>query len=191
MRGRLIWVGLGWIAAAGCTPLTARQAGMREAGWRPPATPEAEVAVQELEAATHDLPEVPRAVVSEALAQIGAPRAGQDCSSFVARVYANAGVELPRTVREQLQCGEPVGWADLEPGDLVFFAFARRPADHVGIYAGQGRIVHVSSSAQSVQVAPLDRAPFAAARVAARRLVGARHDLEAPGAPSRGTGGRS
>lgn len=195
MRGRLGWVGLGLFAtlsaAAGCTPLTGRQARLHEDGWRPPATPAAEVEVQELETAARDLPEVPRLAVSEALAQIGAPRAGLDCSSFVARVYASAGVQLPRTVREQIQVGTPVAWADLEPGDLVFFAFSRRPADHVGIYAGSGRIVHVSSSAQSVQVAALDRAPFAAARVTARRPQEAQQELGAHGVPSRRAGGRS
>jgi cell wall-associated NlpC family hydrolase len=156
-------------AAAGCAPVTARQARLHEEGWKPPATQQAEANVRDLADATTGLPEVPRRAVSEALALIGAPRSDLDCSSFVARAYAAAGIDLPRTVREQMQVGDPVAASALQPGDLVFFAFRRRPADHVGIYAGNGQVVHVSSSAHSVQLASLDAAPFASAWVAARR----------------------
>jgi cell wall-associated NlpC family hydrolase len=69
-----------------------------------------------------------------------------------------------------------VAAGDLLPGDLVFFAFERRPADHVGIYAGQGCGVHVASSARRVQVADLGAAAFVRAGAGARRLLPAADD---------------
>jgi cell wall-associated NlpC family hydrolase len=74
-------------------------------------------------------------------------------------------------VREQWASGAPVADADLQPGDLVFFAFAHRPVDHVGLYVGRGQIVHVSSSQRCVSLVELGSAPFDAARVGARRPV--------------------
>jgi peptidoglycan DL-endopeptidase CwlO len=70
-----------------------------------------------------------------------------DCSSFVQYVYSNFGVRLPRSSRSQAQVGTSVAANQLQPGDLMFFytpgRFAsNRIVGHVGIYAGNGKILH-------------------------------------------------
>ncbi len=165
------------VFGAGCTAITAREAERRSAGWRPlPATETA--AVGELERDVSGLPEPQRTAVAAALGLLGTSEHKLDCSGLARRAYAAAGVELPRTVREQIEVGEPVPPQDLQPGDLVFFAFNHRAADHVGLYAGRGMMVHVSRSAGCVQLASLRSPSLAAAQVAARR----------PGEPRRTAG---
>src|SRR5262245_17408858 len=140
------WIVVGALALAGCTPVTGRNTQRWESGQWSLADSTASVAsVPELVEHSKALPGTQRSVVENALAAIDAVDPGLDCSSFVQRVYAVAGVPVPRTVREQLAAGTPVTGEPLRPGDLVFFAFSRRPADHVGIYTGRGRIVHVSA----------------------------------------------
>jgi len=127
--------------------------------------------LQDLALAATGLREPRRGIVEVALAMIGAPSKGIDCSSFSQQVYATSGERLPRTVSEQLASGSPVKTGDLLPGDLVFFAFEKRPADHVGIYAGDGAFVHVSSAANGVRVESLRKSVFSKALVASRRYV--------------------
>ncbi|WP_337844899.1 peptidoglycan endopeptidase [Thermus sp.] len=80
-----------------------------------------------------------------------------DCSAFVAQVYAELGVALPRTTHEQWRAlPEAEG---LKPGDLVFFSFAGREVDHVGIYLGRGVFAHASSYGSRVVIESLE-APF-------------------------------
>lgn len=71
---------------------------------------------------------------------------GVDCSALVQNVFEETfRVSLPRTTGGQVNQGQPVSRGDLAPGDLVFF---RPPGryDHVGIYLGEGRFMHASSS---------------------------------------------
>lgn len=110
------------------------------------------VPLQDLALSATALREPRRGIVEVALAMIGAPSKGIDCSSFSQQVYATSGQRLPRTVSQQLSSGSPVETRDMLPGDLVFFSFEKRPADHVGIYAGDGSFVHVSSAASGVRV---------------------------------------
>lgn len=74
---------------------------------------------------------------------------GLDCSALTQQVMAQAGITLPRTAYEQSKVGQKVGWNDLQPGDLVFFdtlAKTSKNVDHVGIYIGNGQMIHASSS---------------------------------------------
>ncbi len=80
-----------------------------------------------------------------------------DCSAFVAQVYAELGVALPRTSREQYRA-LPVA-ETLRPGDLVFFSFGGKEVDHVGIYLGRGVFAHASSYGSRVVIESLE-APF-------------------------------
>lgn len=66
------------------------------------------------------------------------PDTGLDCSAFVRLVFRELGVDLPRTSREQARVGTRVNASDARPGDLVFFG---SPVHHVGIYAGNGRLL--------------------------------------------------
>lgn len=71
---------------------------------------------------------------------------GFDCSGFVQYVYAQKGIQLPRTADIQATAGRPVSKAELQPGDLVFFAGDYVNISHVGIYVGNGQMIHASSS---------------------------------------------
>lgn len=109
-----------------------------------------------------------RAAMSMALGKLGKPyRWGAmgpnafDCSGLVKWSFGNAGRSLPRTSRAMASVGAPVRKADLQPGDLVFFY---RPVSHVGIYIGNGKIVHASQSGQPVKISDISRMPFSGAR---------------------------
>lgn len=82
----------------------------------------------------------------------GSSRSGFDCSGFTSHVYARKGVRLPHSAAAQYQRGRRVSAGEMKPGDLVFFTTTRRGISHVGIYAGNGRFVHASSSGGSVRV---------------------------------------
>ena len=76
-----------------------------------------------------------------------------DCSGLTTFAYQAAGVALPRTSREQATAGVHVDRASLQPGDLIFFY---SPVGHVGMYIGNGQMVHSSTYGQPVAVAPVD-----------------------------------
>jgi glucan-binding YG repeat protein len=71
---------------------------------------------------------------------------GFDCSGFVRYAYNKAGVSLPRTAAEQYALGQAVTKSKLQRGDLVFFSTYKAGASHVGIYLGDNKFVHASSS---------------------------------------------
>jgi cell wall-associated NlpC family hydrolase len=109
--------------------------------------------------------------VDTALAQLGDPYVWAavgpdafDCSGLTRYAYAAAGVALPHSSRSQATMGTPVDRADLQPGDLVFFY---SPVSHVGMYIGNGQMVHASTAGQPVIVSTVDMKGY----VGARRLV--------------------
>jgi len=92
-----------------------------------------------------------------------------DCSAFVAQVYAELGVALPRTSRDQYRA---LPAADtLRPGDLVFFSFGGKDVDHVGIYLGRGVFAHASSYGSRVVIESLDAPFYKKAYKGARRVL--------------------
>lgn len=75
------------------------------------------------------------------------PETGFDCSGFVAYVFKQNGIILPRVSRDQYKEGSWVSFENLQPGDLVFFSFAGNGVvDHDGIYLGGGQFINASSS---------------------------------------------
>jgi cell wall-associated NlpC family hydrolase len=75
------------------------------------------------------------------------PQTGVDCSGFVGHVYKTvAGIQLPRDSLMISESAQALAQDALLPGDLVFFNTLDRPFSHVGIYLGDGRFVHASSS---------------------------------------------
>ncbi|MEW2613213.1 NlpC/P60 family protein [Streptomyces sp. NPDC047880] len=107
------------------------------------------------------------AAVSYAYQKLGSPYVwgatgpnAFDCSGLVQAAYLAAGVSLPRTTYSQIAAGRRVDRSELLPGDLVFFYAG---VSHVGIYVGNGRMIHAPNPSAPVRVAPLDEMPFAGA----------------------------
>ena len=101
------------------------------------------------------------AVVAEAERFVGLPYLwagtsafGYDCSGLTYSVYRQFGIVLPRDALDQSRVGRPVSRADLQPGDLIFFSFGSS-IDHVGIYAGDGMLIHAPHTGASVEVVSL------------------------------------
>lgn len=102
---------------------------------------------------------------------VGSP--GFDCSGFVCRIYAEAGYALPRVSRDQVSAGSAIELSSIEAGDLLFFVSepgATRIA-HVGMYLGDGELIHASTGEGRVVVADLDASWFKERLVAARRIL--------------------
>ncbi|MBQ1079673.1 MULTISPECIES: C40 family peptidase [unclassified Nocardiopsis] len=98
-----------------------------------------------------------QAVLDFARAQIGKPYVwggtgpdGYDCSGLTQAAWAQAGVSLPRTTYDQVNAGTPVSRDQLQPGDLMFFYDVSAPS-HVGIYAGNGMMIHGSNPSKPLE----------------------------------------
>lgn len=94
-------------------------------------------------------------VLAFARAQIGKPYvwgatgpSSYDCSGLTAAAWKEAGVQLPRTTWDQVKVGKRVATADLLPGDLVFFY---DDISHVGIYQGDGKMIHAPKPGANVR----------------------------------------
>lgn len=83
-----------------------------------------------------------------------------DCSGLVLAAYRSAGVSLPRTTYAQIDAGRRISRSELLPGDLVFFYSG---ISHVGLYIGNGQMIHAPNPSAPVRVAPVDQMPFAGA----------------------------
>lgn len=106
-------------------------------------------------------------VVSAAMSRIGAPYSwgatgpnAFDCSGLIFWSYAQVGKSVPRTSSAQIAGGTPVAFSDLQPGDVVGFYPG---VTHVGLYIGNGQVVHASTYGTPVQVADISTMPFAGA----------------------------
>lgn len=84
-----------------------------------------------------------------------------DCSGLMMVAWAQAGVGLPHSSRMQAGMGTPVSTSALQPGDLVFYY---SPVSHVGMYIGNGQIVHAANPRAGVKVSPVNEMPITGAR---------------------------
>lgn len=92
-----------------------------------------------------------------------------DCSSFTKRVFAQLGIELPRSSAQQAQLGSSVAMDELQVGDLVFFATSGSgDVSHAGIYAGNGEMVSAQNG--GVKYAPIDEGYWADRFLFAKRV---------------------
>lgn len=79
---------------------------------------------------------------------------GADCSGFTMSVYANFGYTLPRIAASQGAVGIPISAQELLPGDLVVYYY-ENGGGHVGIYAGNGMMIHAGTESTGIVLAPL------------------------------------
>lgn len=91
-----------------------------------------------------------------------------DCSGFVIHCFQKAGIALPRSTSELYGIGERVV-DGLRPGDLVFFNTNGRSVSHVGIYLGNDRFIHASTS-RGVMTSSLSERYWQQRYLGARRL---------------------
>lgn len=91
---------------------------------------------------------------------------GTDCSGFVQSVYSRYGISLPRTSGSQAGSGKSVSLDNVAPGDIIYYSSGGR-VNHVGIYIGDGKIVHASNSRTGITTSNMRyRTPSGARRVA-------------------------
>ena len=98
-----------------------------------------------------------------ALGQVGKPYAAggtgprsYDCSGLTFSAWKHAGRSIPRTSQEQWRRLRHVSLHRLRPGDLIVYY---RSATHVGMYAGNGKIVHAPRPGEKVRIAPMANQP--------------------------------
>ncbi|MFD9594987.1 NlpC/P60 family protein [Kitasatospora sp. NPDC059973] len=103
-------------------------------------------------------------VVRFATAQLGKPYEWSstgpnsfDCSGLTGAAYRAAGVKLPRISQDQWKSGPHVARGDLQPGDLVFFY---DDIHHVGLYIGDGKMIHAPRKGKNVEVLPISVMPY-------------------------------
>ncbi len=121
-------------------------------------------------------------LVHEARSWLGTPynygglsRSGIDCSGLTSRIFHAAGLELPRTARDQFETGTLImNGRDVRPGDLVFFRnTAGRGITHVGIFIGSGSFIHASTR-RGVIVSSFAEAYYRDHYAGARNVLGDR-----------------
>lgn len=83
-----------------------------------------------------------------------------DCSGLTMWAYSKVGINLPHFTGSQWNAGVHISKDQLQPGDLVFFY---SDLHHMGMYVGNGMIVHAPHSGDVVRLAPLAGRPFAGA----------------------------
>lgn len=98
---------------------------------------------------------------------------GFDCSGFTMRLYQSQGVFLSRDADEQAGEGVAVARNELLPGDLLFFAAKEGQGQihHVGMYTGDGMMIHSPSSSSSVRLDRIDSGTYSAEYWGAKRYV--------------------
>lgn len=79
---------------------------------------------------------------------------GFDCSGFTHTIYKVHGITIPRDSSVQAVQGTPVAEEDLQPGDLIFFAYdeGKGRVHHVGMYIGGGKMIHSPNTASTVRI---------------------------------------
>ncbi|MFJ5229449.1 NlpC/P60 family protein [Kitasatospora sp. NPDC088391] len=105
-----------------------------------------------------------KAVLDFAYAQVGKPyhwgSQGPDmfdCSGLTRSAYRAGDVSLPRMSQDQWNSGKRIARSDLQPGDLLFYY---GDLHHVGLYVGNGKVLHAPRSGKNVEVVGIDTMPY-------------------------------
>lgn len=100
----------------------------------------------------------------------GTSTSGFDCSGFTMYVFSQIGIKLPHQSGSQYRMGEAVSRSELRAGDLVFFNTNGKGVSHVGIYVGDGKFAHASSS-KGVTITSLSDSYYVNRYVGAKRIM--------------------
>lgn len=92
-----------------------------------------------------------------------------DCSSFTQYIFKLSGIKLPRTSISQATKGIKVLKGYLSTGDLIFYNTNGKSISHVGIYAGNGKMLH--SSSKGVAISNINTSYWKSKYVTARRIL--------------------
>lgn len=102
--------------------------------------------------------------------EAGVSTNGFDCSGFTMYIFDKLGINLPHQSGSQYNMGTSVDRDDLREGDLVFFNTNGRGVSHVGIYVGNGKFAH-SSSSRGVIINSLSESYYVSKYVGAKRVM--------------------
>ncbi len=94
-----------------------------------------------------------------------------DCSGLVYFIYDKLGISLPRVARDQAKVGTYVPKEELEYGDLVFFARDGKNVHHVGIYVGDGMMVHAPQTGDVVKKTTITFGYYERVYYTAKRVI--------------------
>jgi len=102
----------------------------------------------------------------------GSSPSGFDCSGFTSYVYRQLGYSINRTAHAQLSNGIAVSKSELQPGDLVMFKkAANSQVHHVGIYVGDGMMIHSPQTGDVVKYTSINTGYYNDVYYAARRII--------------------
>lgn len=108
---------------------------------------------------------------------------GVDCSGLIQQGFKKFGINLPRTTYDMIGKGEAISMKGLRPGDLIFFDTDRDTPgpDHVGIYAGGGKMIHAPRPGKSVEVTSITSGYYMDRFLGGRRIGGVWAEGQGPG----------
>ena len=95
------------------------------------------------------------------------PAMGFDCSGLVRWAYGHVGIDLPHSSYALYGVGRRAATSRLEPGDILFF----EGLGHVGLYVGNGRMVHAPQTGRDVEIVNLGSTGYGSRLVGARRVI--------------------
>ena len=100
------------------------------------------------------------------------PSSGFDCSGFTSYIYGQFGVSLSGSSKGQANAGISVSQSELQPGDLLIFNNSSNTSvGHVGIYAGNGQMIHAANGSRGVTTDSISSSYYAERYVDARRVL--------------------
>lgn len=102
----------------------------------------------------------------------GTGKKGYDCSGLIYAAFQQIGITLPRSSGQQASSGTKVNKDDLVVGDLIFFNTSGKGVSHVGLYVGNGKMIHASTGSKMVIREDINSSYYGKRYVTSRRIIG-------------------